>query len=506
MEEKTHDSLMMNRVDINLVIDRIIEYIKRFLWLVLLCAAIGASLMWYRAKVSYVPYYQSSVTCTINNDYGSYTDVSYLSTAKNLSSMFQYLTNTSTFKDMLKKELGTEVINGTISSYVTETSNLLTITVTSGNPQDAYNILLATIKCYPDIADYVVGTVYFHVITPASVPTTPINAEDYKTPAKKGALLGAGIVLVVFVLMAIFDNRINDSQDIEKRMNVKCLAVIPEIKFKKRKKSKDIPITILNNRVGYGFKESYRLVRTKVKKYCDKNKCKVILISSAVPGEGKTTTSINIALSLAEISDKVVLIDADLRKPAVADRLKLNRDYISINSVLKGNVDVLDALTEIENSRLKVLAGGNSIKNALECMGSEAMKDIIAKLRENYDYIIIDTPPCGIMSDASMISQYADGMIMVVRCNKSKIGYISHALSLLAGNGFPIIGCILNYKNDEIATGYKYTGFRYGYNRYGYNKYGYHKYGRYSGYGRSGRYGKYGQYGEYVNDDVDDKE
>ncbi len=501
MEEKTQGSLTMNKIDSNVIIGRVLDYIKRFYWLVLLCAAIGASLMWYRAKVSYVPYYQSSVTCTINNDYGSYGDVSYLSTTKNLSSMFRYLTNTSTFKDMLKKELGTNVINGSISSYVAETSNLLTITVTSVNPQDAYNILLATIKCYPDIADYVVGTVYFHVITPASVPTVPINAEDYKGPASKGALLGAGLVLAAFVVFAMFDNRINNSEDIEKRMNVKCLAVIPEIKFKKRKKSKNIPITILNNRVGYGFKESYRLVRTKVKKYCDKNKCKVILVSSAVPGEGKTTTSINIALSLAEISDKVVLIDADLRKPSVADRLKLDKDFISINTVLKGNAEVLEALTDIDNSRLKVLAGGNSVKNALECMGSEEMKNIIAKLRANFDYVVIDTPPCGIMSDASMISQYADGMIMVVRCNKSKISYISHALSLLAGNGFPIIGCILNYKNDEIATGYKYTGFR-----YGYNKYGYHKYGRYSSYGRSGRYGQYGQYGNIKEDIDDDKQ
>lgn len=500
MEEKSQESSLMKGLDIGLVIERILGYIGRFYWLLLLCAAIGASLMWYRAKISYVPYYQSSVTCTINNDYGSYADVSYLTTTKNLSSMFQYLTSTGTFQDMLKKELGTEYINGSISSYVAETSNLLTITVTSTNPQDAYNILLATIKCYPDIADYVVGTVYFHVITPASVPTAPINAADYKGPARNGAIMGAGLVLAIFAVLSLFDNKINNSEDIEKQMNVKCLAVIPEIKFKKRKKSKNIPITILNNRVGYSFKESYRLVRTKIKKYSDKNDCKVILVSSAVPGEGKTTTSINIALSLAEISDKVVLVDADLRKPSVIDRLKVNTEYIGINAVLKGKVDVMEALMDVESSRLKVLAGSNSIKNALECMGSEAMKNIIAELRENFDYVVIDTPPCGIMSDASMISQYADGMIMVVRCNKSKVSYISHALSLLAGNGFPIIGCILNYKNDEIATGYKYTGLR-----YGYNKYGYHKYGRYSGYGRSGRYGKYGQYGDYVNDDQEDE-
>lgn len=498
MEEKIQESGLMKKFDISILVQRILNYIGRFFWLVLLFAAIGASLMWYRAKVTYVPYYQSSVTCTINNDYGSYADVSYLTTAKNLSSMFQYLTSTSTFKDMLKKELGTDVINGSISSYVAETSNLLTITVTSGNPQDAYNILLATIKCYPDIADYVVGTVYFHVITPASVPAEPINAEDYKGPAKKGAVLGAGIVLLAFVIMSLIDNRISSSEDIEKRINVKCLAVIPAIKFKKRKKSKNIPITILNNRVGYNFKESYRLVRTKVKKYCDKNDCKVILVSSAVPGEGKTTTSINIALSLAEISDKVVLIDADLRKPSVLERLKVDEKHISINSVLKGEADVMEALMDIDSSRLKILAGGNSIKNAPECMGSAEMKNIIQVLRENFDYVVIDTPPCGIMSDASIISQYADGMIMVVRCNRSKISYISHALSLLADNGFPVIGCILNYKNDEIAAGYRYSGYRYGYGRYGYAKYG-----KYSGYRKSGRYGQYGQYGDYVNGNMD---
>lgn len=484
MEEKSQESSLIKSQDIGVVINRILSYIVRYLWLLLMVAAIGASLMWYRAKVTYVPYYQSSVTCTINNDYGSYGDISYLTTTKNLSSMFKYLTSTSTFRDMLKKELGTEIINGTISSYVAETSNLLTITVTSDKPQDAYDILLATIKCYPDIADYVVGTVYFHVITPASVPTEPINAADYKGPAKKGALLGVGVVLAIFAVFALFDSRINNSEDIEKKMNVKCLAVIPEIKFKKRKKTKNMPITILNNRVGYGFKESYRLLRTKVKKYCDKNNCKVILVSSAVPGEGKTTTSINIALSLAEISDKVVLVDADLRKPSVVERLRVTKDHLSINTVLKGKADVMEALIDIEGSQLKVLAGSTSVKNALECMGSEAMKNIVARLREKFDYVIIDTPPCGIMSDASMISRYADGMIMVVRCNKSKMSYISHALSLLAGDRFPVIGCVLNYKNDEIVAGYKYGGYRYGYS----------KYGRYSGYSRQSHYGSYGGY------------
>ncbi len=490
MEDNKQQSGMLKELDISSIIFKILGYIAKFYWLVLLCAAIGASLMWYKAKVSYAPYYQSSVTCTINNDYGSYGDVNYLSTTKSLSNMFQHLTNTGTFRDMLKKELGTDVINGSIGAYVADTSNLLTITVTSGNPQDAYNILLATIKCYPEIADYVVGTVYFHVITPASVPTEPLNMPDYKGPAKKGALLGVAAVFALFALFAVFDNRINSREDIEKRVNAKCLAVIPEIKFKKRKTSKNIPITILNKKVGYGFIESYRALRTKVKKYCEKNGCKVILVTSAMPGEGKTTTSINIALSLAEISDKVVLVDADLRKPAVAERLMITSEFTGINAVLKGEAEVSEALTEVEGSSLKILAGNSSIKNALECMGSEAMKNIIDKLREEFDYVIIDTPPCGIMSDASMISQYADGMIMVVRANKSKVSHISNAASLFAGNGFPVLGCVLNYKSNEIAAGYRYGGY----------KYGYSKYGRYYSYGSHRRYGGYGDYTGYGDD------
>lgn len=489
MEDNSQDSGLLDNINVKVIIDRLVKNIIHGFWLLLLLMAIGASLMWYRAKKSYIPVYQSYATCTISNNYDSYNDSNKLLTAKNLTNMFQYLADTSTFKQMLMNELGTERVNGRIGAYVSETSNLLTITVTSVNPQDAYDILIATINCYPDIADYVVGTVYFHVITPASVPTQPSNPPDYKTPAKKGMLMGAGAAMLIFLVMALFDSRVNDADDIEKRINAKCLAVIPEIKFKKRKKTVDIPITILNDKVGYAFKESYRTIATKLRKYKNRNDCKVILVSSAMPGEGKTTTSVNIALSLAETENKVVLVDADLRKPSVAGRLKITGNENGINTVLKGLSTVEESVCSVEGSTLKVLPGNNAVKNALECMGSAEMKKIIETLREEFDYVIIDTPPCGIMSDAAMISPYADAVVMVVRCNKSKASYVSNSLSSLTVNGIPVIGCILNCKQSDvsqIASGYRYGSYKYGYSRYG----------RYSKYGRYGYYGQHNKESE----------
>ena len=486
MDDNKEQSELLQNIDIKSIIDRTFNIFKRFFWLVLLFAAVGASIMWYKAKNSYRPYYQSEATCTINSDYSGYSDANNLVNARNLSNMFQYLVATTTFRDMLKKELGTEQINGTIGAYVSETSNLLTISVTSNSPEDAYNILLATIKCYPDIADYVVGKVYFHMITPASIPREPANAPDYKSPAKRGAMVGAFAALALFVLMALFDNRVNDIEDIEKRMNVKCLGVVPEIKFKERRKQKDIPVTILNDKVGYSFKESYRTIRTKVKKFCDKNDAKVIIITSAVPGEGKTTTAVNIALSLAESSGRVVLVDADLRKPAVAQRIKADNIKSSIGDVLEGKTALKNAFTDVEGSKLKIIPGTGGLKNAIEIMGSEKMKSLIDELRESFDYVIIDTPPCGIMSDAAMIAKYADGIVMVIRCNTSKVSYVSSALSSISGSGIPVVGGVLNCKRNEltdIASGYKYGSY----------KYGYSKYGKYSKYGRYGRYGSYGR-------------
>lgn len=479
MEDNSHESALMKNIDLKDAAEKVLNYVFRYFWIALLFIALGASIMWYRAKTSYVPYYQSTMTCTLNNVYESNSDSSNLLAAKNLANMFGYLTGTSTFREMLKNELGTESINGTISAYVSETSNLLTITVTSSNPQDAYDILVATIECYPDIADYVVGKVYFHVITPASVPDKPVNAPDYKSPAKKGALIGGGFMLVIFILLALFDNRINDRSDVERRMNIRCLTVVPEIKFNKRKRNADIPVTLLNDRVGYAFVECYRTLRTKIRKFCSTNNKKVILVTSAVPGEGKTTTSVNIALSLAETSDKVVLIDGDLRKPTVSDKLKISDESFGIDMVLKGKTTVEEALVNIEGTKLKVLPGNVSVKNASECSGSNEMKAIIDELREKFEYIIIDTPPCGIMSDASRIARFADGVILVVRFNKSKISYIMNALDSVMANDIDMVGCVLNGRKEEasdLAHGYRYGSYRYGYGNNG--KYG----GRYKGY------------------------
>lgn len=481
MEDNSQESGLMKSIDLRSVADKVINYVFRYFWLVLMFIALCSSVMWYRAKTSYVPYYQSTMTCTLSNAYDSYSDSSYLLIAKNLANMFGYLTETSTFKEMLKEELGAESINGAITAYVSETSNLLTITVTSSNPQDAYDILIAAVECYPDIADYVVGKVYFHVITPASVPDQPVNTPDYKSPAKKGALMGAAAILAFFALLAVFDSRINDISDVEKRMNIKCLAVVPEVKFNKRKRNADIPVTILNNKVGYAFVECYRTLRIKIKKFCSTNNGKVILVTSAMPGEGKTTTSVNIALSLAEISDKVVLVDGDLRKPAVSEKLKISDEGYGIDMVLKGKSSIEESLTDIKGTKLKVLPGNTGIKNAAECSGSDEMKAIIDELREKFEYVIIDTPPCGIMSDASRIARYADGVVLVVRFNKTKTGYIMDALDSVMSNDIKMVGCVLNAKKDEVSDrthGYRYGSYKYGYGRYG--KYG-SRYGSYSG-------------------------
>lgn len=486
MEDNSQESGLLKNIDLKVIIDKVLNYLYHYLWMILLFVAVGASFMWYRAKISYVPYYQSTVTCTISNEFADYSDSNYLLEAKNLANMFGYLTETSTFREMLKNELGTEIINGIIGAYVSETSNLLTITVTSANPQDAYNILNATIKCYPDIAEYVVGKVYFHVITPADIPDAPVNTPDYKTPAQKGAIMGGGLIIIIFILMSVFDNRINDRSDIEKRMNIKCLAVVPEIKSNKRRKTADVPITILNKKVGYAFKECYRSIRTRIKKFCSKNNCKVILVTSAMPGEGKTTTSVNIALSLAEISDKVVLVDGDLRKPTVREKLRISEDSFGIDMVLKGKATLEESLVSIDGTKLKVLSGNVSVKNALECMGSDEMKAVIDELRDKFEYIIIDTPPCSIMSDASMIARFVDGVVMVVRCSKSKINYITNAMDIVMSNDISMVGCVLNGKKEEVsdvAYGYRYGSYRYGYNKYGkYYKYG----GKYAAYGYGG--------------------
>lgn len=226
--------------------------------------------------------------------------------------------------------------------------------------------------------------------------------------------------------------------------------------------------TKLNSHTPFNVREAYKITRTNIMFSLAEDKCRIIALSSAYPGEGKTTTCVNLALSFAQMGQRVLIIDGDLRKPQIHNLFNID-NQVGLSNVLSGMATLKEALHTIENESITVITSGHIPPNPAELLASTRMKELLEKLSKLYDYIFIDTPPINMVTDAVTFSDYISGLILVTRQNNSTHKDVENALNRLALAKVKLLGFIL--------TGDKRTSKGYG----KYSKYG--KYKTYTTYG-----------------------
>lgn len=239
---------------------------------------------------------------------------------------------------------------------------------------------------------------------------------------------------------------------------------------------------ILSESSGFFIRESYKALRTNVSfALADEEACKVLIVTSAMQSEGKSITAINLAISYAEMNHRVLLIDCDLRRPKLARLLSMKGNVGLSNLIIKPEL-LRKAVQDSGIPNLDVIFAGDVPPNPSELLGSSRMKKLIDNLRENYDYIILDTPPVNMVTDACVLVPESSGVLFVVRSGISERGATIHAVEQLEYSKAKILGFVLN----EVKPENDYYGYRkYGqYRRYGYSRgYGYSRHGYGYGYG-----------------------
>lgn len=257
----------------------------------------------------------------------------------------------------------------------------------------------------------------------------------------------------------------------------------------------------------FKVEEAYKSARTNIMFSVMKKGCKTIVISSSAPNEGKTTTTINLAITFAQADQKILLIDGDLRKPKIHHYFSVpNSPGLTnyLNSKVGSNktekIDLFSVIHPTEFENLSILCSGSIPPNPAEILGSEPMADFLKEISNDFDYIIIDTPPINVVSDALPIIRESDGVVLVVRSNQSTHPDIQRTVSALEFIDAKILGFIVNFvETSHSKYGYgKYGRYRYGKYKSSYGSYG--SYGGYSGYSHETGYGSYGGgygYGNY---------
>lgn len=442
------------KIDVSLLLADFFRVLRR-LWVPILALMIFfGSIMGLQAHLNYQEQYTAYSSFTINL-WDSENNEGYLAyydnvAAEQLAETFPYILTSGVLQRKVAEDMGTGGISGSIQASVLENTNIFTLSVTDTDPERAYQTLEAVIRNFPSVSEAVVGKLNMNILDESGVPKTPDNPKDIKTDALKGALIGLGIGLAWAVMVALLRKTIRSDQDCSKYINQRCLSSVPYVRIKERSDKAKTQLNILKKNIQPEFKEAVRIMRNKVKRYAEEGNMKRILVTSALSGEGKSTLAVNLAISLAQEGNTVTLIDCDLRNPSDTEILNVEREHGLID-YLTGKAGFVDCVTNCifekpnkEQIKFQFIPGGKAVADGSNLLGSEKMKKAIEYVSRNSDYVILDSAPVGLLTDASVLAQYADGAMFVVKKDFAKAEHIMDGIEHLSESGVPVIGCVLN--------------------------------------------------------------
>jgi capsular exopolysaccharide synthesis family protein len=291
------------------------------------------------------------------------------------------------------------------------------------------------------------------IVTPATAPTDPASPNTRLNLAL-GLLAGLAAGFGIAALRTVLDTRIRGEADVRR---ITDTPVLGGLRFDTDAVKKPL---LTQTAPQSPRAESFNQLRTNLQFAHVSHESKTVLVTSSVPGEGKSTTATNLAIAIAQSGQTVALVDADLRRPMVAEYLGLERGA-GLTTALIGRADLDDLLQPWGNDELYVLAAGQVPPNPSELLGSEKMKQLIIRLESVFDAVIIDAPPLLPVTDAAVLAQQVGGVVVVVGAQKVRTTDLEKSLAALEMVKADLLGVVLNRLPAKGPDAYSYSYYRY---------------------------------------------
>lgn len=298
------------------------------------------------------------------------------------------------------------------------------------------------------------------VVDQAVVPNEPVKPKKSLIVAIAGLLalfVGAGLTL----LLEALNNTFKSTEQVEGKLNLPVMGILPLIKNKDRGQVAHL----FSENQDRGFSESIRTIRTSVVLAGIHDQRKVLVITSSVPSEGKSTVSANLAMALGQM-ERVLLIDADMRRPTLAKNFQFPVGTPGLANLIAGTAQLEDCIKHVDG--IDMLSAGSVPPNPLELLSSERFGGLLEELRGRYERIVIDCPPTQAVSDAAVLATHASALLYVIKAESTAIPLAQKGVGQLLQNNAPVTGVVLNQVDIKKAQkqGYSYGGY---YDYYGYS-------------------------------------
>lgn len=492
-------NMTQNNEEMEIDVGRVVRAVLDQAWLVCLVTALCAMITIVGTYFLITPKYQASAKFYVNNssrlpgDGVSSMSSGDLSTSRNLVDSYMVILNTKeTLLDVIEysqSKLSFEDVQEMIEAKAVNETEIFEVIITSTDPHEALRLADAISEVLPRRISTIIDGTSAKVVETAVLPVEP-SSPSYLMNAVIGALLGFMVMVTVIVLREVFDVTIRSEEDIEQCCKHPILAAVPDMTapskggsyYEKSKKSKggaysteakQKRISLMGKNVSFAASEAYKLLRTKLQfSFAGDKGCRVIGLSSALSGEGKSLTAVNVAYTLSQLNKKVILIDCDMRRPTLAEKLGISKTP-GLSSFLTGQCDLEELLQDCnlkgEEEAFAVITAGQNPPNPVELLSSARMEKALEVLRKYYDYVILDLPPVGEVTDAMAVAKKTDGMLLVVRQNYCDRIVLADAVRQFAFINSKILGIVMNctvestrtYGKSYYRRYYKYYGSSY---------------------------------------------
>ena len=454
---------MFDYIDFRNILHDLVEGFYKFWLLILVTMSLAASGGYFVKKAMYVPKYRSLATFFVDvNTAVEYEDNNIAEKAMaQISTTFPYVINSQLMQIIIMDEFDVNEMPGELYVSTMSNTNLVTIQSIADDPQTSYRLLQVVLENYPRVSRKILGNTTMEVIGESGMPREPANRDGAKALAKQCVVMSAALWFCLIFLYSVLKRTVRKESDINTLLKLNCYGSVPAVKLKKRSNNQHNQILMTQRNVGYEFTEAMRLLRARIDRDQNENSSKIYLFSSSLPGEGKSTLAANLALSFAEAGKNVYLLDMDFRHPSICKILGMEEGQKGIVDIIYEDIGFEDVcIVHQEYPNLKIIGAGNKKENMGRLLNDPRAAALFDSLRGKADIVIVDTPPSGLLSDPTVIAEYADAGIYIVCEDYAPVEFIQRSVDALTDTGMRIGGCILNMSYNGI--------FSSGRNRYGY--------------------------------------